>query len=343
MSKLLTGGDHASRSRYQSSLLVAFILLGTLLTVLGGLLFGNRALSPGELYSVLMTPDGRIDSIIVWKLRLPRSLSALIAGAGLGSSGYLLQTLTRNPIAGPGLTGVTAGAVTAIVFCLIYLPDISTAFHAPVGMVGGLAAAGMTFWISQGGRGKPLHLALGGISISLFLGALTTYLMLLSGPQAASLLHWVAGGFGGLSWQQIAYMTPWVVAGIAGALAFQRIIGLFTLSDQVAASMGVQLALWKPVVLLLSVLPVAGIASVAGPIAFVGIAAPHIARCLKPDGPGWTLALAATTGGWMVATADLAARTLAYPREIPVTFIVALIGGPVFIYLVQRRHFSFKG
>ncbi|MBB4568801.1 iron complex transport system permease protein [Rhizobium leucaenae] len=101
--------------------------------IVGGLLVGAKPLQPRALWTVLFEPDGKIDSIVVWTLRLPRSLAAFIGGAGLGVSGYLLQTLTRNPLAGPGLTGVTSGAVTPIVFCFVFLPWLSSAYYPLVG------------------------------------------------------------------------------------------------------------------------------------------------------------------------------------------------------------------
>ncbi|SEM32496.1 FecCD transport family protein [Xaviernesmea oryzae] len=216
-------------------------------------------------------------------------------------------------------------------------------FYPLIGMIGGLAAAAVTFWIARGGRGRPLHLALGGISVSLFLSAVTTYVLMLSGPQVPSLLFWLSGGFQGRSWTQLGYMTPWVAAAFVGALICRRIIGLFLLSEQVAAGMGVNLALWKPVLLILAVLPVAGVAPVAGPVAFVGLASPHLARLLRPEGPGWTLGFSAAIGGFITLSADFVARTVALPRELPISIIAALIGGPVFIYLTQRRDLSFRG
>lgn len=309
----------------------------TALALVLGLMAGARPLTPGQLLGVLLTPDGKIDSILVWTLRLPRSLVATAAGAGLGVSGYLLQTLTRNPLAGPGLTGVSAGAVATIVFCFVFMPWLSSAFYPPIGLLGGLAAAAVTFWIARGGRGRPLHLALGGISVSLFLGALTTYFLMLSGPQVPSLLFWLSGGFQGRSWSHLAHVVPWVAIGLAGALLCRRVIGLLLLSEDAAAGMGVNLAFWKPVVLLLAVLPVAGIAPVAGPVAFVGLVSPHLARFLRPQGPGAMLALSAAIGAFVTVSADIVARTVALPRELPVSIVAALIGGPVFVYLAQSR------
>jgi iron complex transport system permease protein len=313
-----------------------------LLAIVAGLMVGTRPLTPAALVTLLLSPSGGVDAIFVWTLRLPRSLAAFIGGAGLGVSGFLLQTLTRNPLAGPGLTGVSSGAVAVIVACFVFFPWLSSAYYPPIGMLGGLAAAAVTFWIAHG-RPRPLHLALGGISVSLLLNALTTYMIMLSGLQMQSLLFWLSGGFQGRSWSHLAYMTPWVGIGIVAALACRRVIGLMTLSDEAAAGMGVRLGYWRPVLLVIAVLPVAGISPVAGPVAFVGLVSPHIARLLRPGGPGWTIALSATIGGLTTVMADIAARTVALPRELPVSIVAALIGGPVFIYLIQRKSLAFRG
>lgn len=307
------------------------------LAILVGLGIGSRMIGPTGVATALLSPDEGIEGFLVWTLRLPRSLAALLAGAGLAVSGCLLQALTRNPLAGPGLTGVTAGAVAAIVGCFVFLPWVSDGWYPAIGLAGGLLAALVTFWIAGGGAGRPVQLALGGIGVSLFLGAVTTHVLLSSGPQAPSLLFWLAGGFQGRSWAHLAHLAPWVILGCAGALACRRVLGLLALSEQAAAGMGLNLAFWKPVLLLLAVLPVAGIAPVAGPIAFVGLAAPHLARMIAPAGPGSTLALSAAIGGLMVTLADILARSVAAPREIPVGLVTALLGGPVFIHLAQRR------
>lgn len=322
---------------------MAAIAVFSLFVIAGGLMIGAKPLAPQAVMSALFAPDGKVDSILVWTLRLPRSLAAFVGGAGLAVSGYLLQTLTRNPLAGPGLTGVSAGAVAPIVFCFVFLPWLSSTLYPFIGMAGGLAGASATFWIARGGRGRPLHLALGGISVSLFLGAITTYVLLLSGPQVPSLLFWLSGGFQGRSWPHLAYMTPWVVAGIAGALACRRVLDLLALSEHAAAGMGLRLTFWKSAVLFLSVLPVAGVAPVAGPVAFVGLATPHIVRLLRPGSSAWSIALTVVLGGLMTAGADIIARSIAAPKEIPVGIVTALIGGPVFVYLVQRRTISLAG
>lgn len=324
-----------------SAITVVLVVVAIVLVVLIGLLPGAKMLSLADVWRVLWAPDGKIESILVWTLRLPRSLAAAAAGAGLAVSGYLLQALTRNPLADPGITGVTAGAVAPIVACFVFLPWLSPVWYPLVGLAGGLAAASVTFWIARGG-GRPLHLALGGVNVSLFLGAVTIYVLLLAGPQSTALLFWLSGGFQGRSWPDLVHMLPWVALGVAGALLLHRVIALFALSDHAAAGMGLQLGVWKPVLLLLAICPVAGVAPVAGPVAFVGLAAPHIARLTRPAGTAWEVVLTAAIGALVVTAADLVARTAAIPKELPVGIITALLGGPVFIYLIQRGRLDFR-
>ena len=326
----------------KSSIGIGLIVVVTVLIIVAGLLPGAKMLSIETILRVLVTPDGKIESILVWTLRLPRSLAAATAGAGLAVSGFILQSLTRNPLADPGITGVTAGAVAPIVTCFVFFPSVSGHLYPFVGLAGGLAAATVTFLVARGGTGHPLHLALGGVSVSLFLGAITIYVLLFAGPQSTVLLFWLVGGFSGRSWANLLQMLPWVLSSVFGALILYRVIAMFSLDDRSAAGMGVQLGLWKPVLLILGVCPVAGVAPIAGPVAFVGLAAPHIARLLRPSGTGWEIGLAAAIGSLIVTTADLIARTIAIPKELPVGIITALLGGPIFVYLIQRGRLDFR-
>jgi iron complex transport system permease protein len=327
----------------QSASMTIAALIGAMLIGFAGLLIGAKPMRLDAAFTALLTPTGGVDSVIVWTLRMPRSIAAFIGGAGLAVSGYLLQSITRNPLAAPDLTGVTAGTVVVIVFCFVFMPTLSSVFHPLIGLAGGLAAAFATFWVSRGGQASPLHLALGGITISLFLGAVTTYVLLLGGPQSPAVLFWLSGGFQGRSWSHLAFMLPWVMVGIAGALLCHRALALLALGDDAAQGMGLRLGFWKPLFLVLAVCPVSGVTPVAGPVAFVGLAVPHIVRLLQPPGAVWAILLNLAIGGLMLVAADMLARSIAAPRELPVGIILALIGGPFFIHLVQRRTFAGEG
>ncbi|HWX46908.1 MAG TPA: iron ABC transporter permease [Roseomonas sp.] len=321
----------------RSAALFAGVLAAAILVGFAGLLVGAKPMPLRTALTAVFGTVKGVDGIIVWTLRMSRSVAAFLGGTGLAVSGHILQTLTRNPLAAPGLTGVTAGAVAAIVTCFTFLPALSSAFYPLIGLAGGLAAASMTFWIARGGSASPLHLALGGIAVSLFLGAVTTYILLFGAPQSPAILFWLSGGFQGRSWAQILLLLPWVTAGLLGVLTCHRILSLLTLGDAAANAMGLDATRWRRLLLLLAVCPVAGIASVAGPIAFVGLVVPHVVRLLRPTQEAWALALNAVVGGLLLVVADVIARSIAAPREIPVGIVTALIGGPFFIALVQRR------
>lgn len=337
MSALLSKRRLAHKHLCTVFLLMAIL---SLIILFAGLMVGTRALSLQQLWRVLIQPDGNIETTLVWTLRLPRSVAAFFAGAGLALSGFILQTLTRNPLAGPGLTGVSAGAITPIVFCFVYLPTISSVYYPFIGMTGGLITSCITFLIAHTRNAQPMHLALGGISVTFFLNAIITYIILASGAQVPSLLFWLTGGLQGRSWPQLFYMLPWVIFALFATCFCQRILSLMSLPEQIAVSRGLQMTFWKPFLLCLAVLPVAGIAPVAGPVAFRGLAAPHIARLICCYNQLQLITLSFFIGGNMVLLADIIARTIAAPQELPISIITALIGGPIFIFLVQKRAIS---
>ncbi|RVH86033.1 FecCD family ABC transporter permease [Sinorhizobium medicae] len=319
---------------------IAAILLAVSTAALIGfaaLLVGAKPMSLEAAIRAVLAPNQGVDGIIVWTLRMPRSIAAFLAGAALAVAGLLLQIITRNPLAAPDLTGVSAGAVLLIVFTFVAFPAVSSVFYPFIGMSGGLLAVALTIWAARSGRGPALHLALSGITVSLFLNALTAYILIRGAPQSPSMLFWLSGGFQGRSWPQVSYMLPWVAIGIGAALACHRVIGLLSLGDEAAAGMGLNAARWKLALLLCAAGLVAWVTPIAGPIAFIGLTVPHLVRLLRPVDAATAILLNASTGGALLLTADALARSVAAPREIPVSIFTALIGGPVFLYLVQRR------
>jgi iron complex transport system permease protein len=319
---------------------IAAILLAVSAAALIGfaaLLVGAKPMSPEAAIRAVFVPNRSTDGIIVWTLRMPRSIAAFLAGAALAVAGLLLQVITRNPLAAPDLTGVSAGAVVLIVFTFVVFPAVSSVLYPFIGMSGGLLAAAMTIWAARAGRAPPLHLALSGITVSLFLNALTAYILIRGAPQSPSVLFWLSGGFQGRSWPQVTYMLPWIVLGIGAALASHRVIGLLALGDEASAGMGLNTARCKLLLLLCAAALVAGVTPVAGPIAFIGLTVPHLVRLLRPAEAISAILLNASFGGVILLTADALARSVAAPREIPVSIFTALIGGPIFLYLVQKR------
>lgn len=321
----------------RTALLIAALLLASAAIAFVGLIVGAKPMSLEAALRAIVSPNQGTDGIIVWTLRLPRSIAAFVTGAGLAVSGMLLQSATRNPLAAPDLTGAIGGAVAVIVFFFIFVPSLSSLFYPPIGFLGALLASGVTLWVARGGSASPLHLALGGVTVSLFLAGITTYILLRGGPMSPSVYFWLSGGLQGRSWTHVLFMLPWVAAGIGGALLASRAIALLSLGDDTAAAMGLRLGPFKLLLLVLAILPVAGVTPVSGPIAFIGLCVPHVVRLLRIKGTAEQILANLALGGFVLLFADVLARTLAAPRELPVGILTALVGGPVFIYLAQRR------
>ena len=299
---------------------------------------GAHSIPLQSVINSLFEPNNSVDSIIIWKLRLPRFLVALAAGCGLALAGMVLQSITRNPLASPSLTGVTAGAALGVVASFVYLPSIITPFYYPfAALIGGLGAASLTFFVAGHKYISPMRLALAGVTVSFMASAVTSVMLLSTGPQSATLLFWLSGGLQGRSWEQLYILLPWLVFGVVGVLVAIRPMALLTLGDDAASSMGVDSGKWRIMLGTMAVCITAGVVSVVGPIAFVGLCVPHIARLLGARTIISSILLSSVLGMLLLATADLFARTVAAPREIPISVLTALVGGPLFIALVYRE------
>lgn len=334
-----TLSEPISKQLLRSQLIVVGALFVALIAGFLALVFGAKPMTLTAAFDAIIHPGQDVNSIIVWALRLPRSIAAWLGGAGLAVSGYLLQSITRNPLASPELTGVTAGTVVVIVAAFVFFPTVSSTNYPFIGAIGGLGAALLVLWVARGGQASPFHLALGGVCVALFFNAITMTILLRGAPQSPSLLFWLSGGFQGRSWPQVYYMLPWVLIGILGALASQRALTIMSLGDEMAASMGIRLRPWKLFLLVCAICPVAGVVPVAGSIAFVGLAVPHLVRLLRPADTLWAMLLNLSLGGLLLLVADALSRSVASPREIPVGIFTAIIGGPFIVFLVQSRRF----
>lgn len=284
----------------------------------------------------LLTPGDSSESLIVWTLRLPRALVALLAGAALGVSGALLQGVTRNPIADPGILGVEAGASLAILLLVVFFPALGTLAFVPLAFVGGALAAALAFSIAAGIGLTPLRLALSGVAVAALTGALSRSVQILFEARAQTALFSLAGSVAGRSWTHVQAAAPWVLGGLLLAFLSARRVNLLALGEDVARSLGVNAARQALTLTALSVLLAASAVSVVGPIGFVGLIIPHVARALV--GPDYRLALplSALLGAGLLLWADVAARLIDRPNETPVGILVSALGAPFFVYLARR-------
>ncbi|WJF91884.1 Fe(3+)-hydroxamate ABC transporter permease FhuB [Paraburkholderia bonniea] len=270
----------------------------------------------------------------VLDLRLPRLLCALLAGALLAGSGVLMQSVVRNPLAGPEVLGVTQGAALATLVALVLWPLAAHSTLAAAALIGGGATLLLTLMLNRRTRYAPLAVALSGIVIGTLCTTLAQWLIVQESVQPARFVVWLVGGTYGRSWADVRGLLPWCVLALPVFALLARPLDLLALGDDQAAALGLPVAALRP--LALSVATVAACAAVAavGPIGFVGLMAPHLATLLGARTHRVRLWLAAACGALLLAAADIGARTLLAPREIPAGILTALIGAPYLLALL---------
>ncbi|MFV2197072.1 FecCD family ABC transporter permease [Nocardiopsis sp. LOL_012] len=285
---------------------------------------------------------------ITWQLRTPRVLLAAVVGAGLGAVGAAVQALVRNPLADPFILGVSSaasvGAVSVGVFgVLASLGVYAVSAGAFLGALGGTALVYLAS-LSAGGV-TPLRLVLTGVALSFgFQAVMGVIVYFVPGNEATStVLFWTMGGFGAATWGSLPLVAAVVVAGIAVLASVSRRLDVMTLGDETAASLGVDTDRLRRGLFLLTALMTGAMVAVSGAIGFVGLIVPHVVRIVAGAGHRRVLVVAPLVGAVFMVWVDLLARVVAAPREIPLGFITALVGVPVFVLLLRRRGYLFGG
>jgi iron complex transport system permease protein len=280
--------------------------------------------------------DAELARLILWELRIPRLLLALLVGASLGLAGAVLQGLTRNPLAEPGLLGVSSGASLGAVIAIYSGLGMSFALAVPLaGFVGALFGTLLTLTL---GAGSVLSLILAGAAVSgLLLAGTALVLNLAPNPYAAyEISHWMMGSLADRGWNQLGLAAPFVIAGMALLLVTGRALDALSLGEQQAASLGVDLTRLRRQVLLGTALAVGAATAVTGTIGFIGLLAPHLVRASVGHEPRRVLVPAALMGALLLLVADIAARLLPLAQELKLGVLTGLIGSPFFLWLVWK-------
>ncbi|MGO4184298.1 FecCD family ABC transporter permease [Paenibacillus sp. MCAF9] len=272
------------------------------------------------------------------QVRLPRVLTGFLAGCGLALSGTILQMITRNPLASPGVIGLNAGAAAAVVAFLVLVPSFPMS-RLPLVAFGGALLVALTIYKLSWKKGSSTErMLLVGVGISAMAGALITYLLTVGKIfRVSQAFVWMAGSLYGRTWEHFWPLLPWIIILFVLLMLYTRSLDLLQLSDSSAIGMGIRLERVRFLLLLFSVGLAGSAVSMAGTIAFVGLMAPHIASNLVGTPSVKRLPVAALLGGLIVMLADLLGRVLFSPFEIPVGLITALIGAPYMINLLVRR------
>lgn len=316
-----------------TALVVALIAVAGL-----SLMVGPAGLSPAAVWQALTVPDQAPAAIIVYEIRLPRTILGAMVGASLGLGGAALQGLLRNPLAEPGIIGTSGAAALGASLAFYYgLAETGVGALPLSGMAGALIAVVLLFALA-GRDASPLTLILSGVAIASFAGALTALVVNLApSPYAAlEITFWLLGSLSDRSFAHVTLAAPFMVAGWVLMLSGGRGLGALSLGEDTARTMGVALGALRLRLMLGIALAVGAAVSVSGAIGFVGLVVPHLLRPLVDHQPGRLLAVSALGGAVLVIAADIAARALSSGIEIRLGVVTALIGAPFFLMLIYR-------
>lgn len=308
------------------------LLLLTLLVVPLSLRYGSETLSIHALLQALDPGDSHYFALMEY--RLPRTLLAMLIGAALAVSGVLVQGAIRNPLASPEILGVNHAAGLASVGALILFPMLSAAWLPLLAFAGAVLAFLLLRLIA--GRDTPLRLALLGVALTAFYASVTDYLMLSRPLEINQALLWLTGSLWGRGWPFVWLALPWLGVLLPLSLLLCRSLDLLALGDEQAATLGVAVPAARRRILLLALALAAIGVAVCGPLSFIGLVAPHLTRRLVGGRHRWLLPAAMLTGALLLMLADLLARALHPPLELPAGVLTAAIGAPYFFWLLMR-------
>ncbi|RRJ65710.1 iron ABC transporter permease [Paenibacillus oralis] len=276
--------------------------------------------------------------IVLRTERLPRTVIAAVVGASLAVAGALMQALTRNPLASPSVFGINAGAIFFIVFANVVLSVSSLNTMMWFGFTGAAVAAAVVYALGSIGRDglTPIKVVLAGTAITALFSSFTQAVLVLDGTGLQEVLFWLAGSVSGRTLEMLYPVLPYMAVAALAALFMGRAINLLLTGDDIAKSMGQNVFLVKTAMGAVTVLLAGGSVAVAGSIGLVGLVVPHIMRTLVGNDYRWLIPYSLIGGAVLLLLADVAARLIILPEELPLGIMTALIGGPFFVYIARK-------
>jgi len=322
------------RRRLSNTAITGTLLLVLFLLMVLSLCVGARTTAPGEVWAAFTDYVGTDDShIVVRDVRLPRTLLGVAVGAALGTSGALIQTMTRNPLAEPGILGVTAGAGFALTVG-VAVWDVEG--QIPIVLLSFFGALIASVAVYAVGRTSPLHLILAGVALTAVLSGISLGLRLMKPDVFDRYRFWSVGSLAGREQADLMIPILIIVGCLAAAMMVTRSLDTLALGETVAHSLGTRVGLTRTVVVLLVTMLAAVATAIAGPIAFVGLIVPHLARRLAGGSVPWLIGYSMLVGPILLVASDIIARLLLPTGEVPVAIVTAFLGGPMLIWVVRK-------
>ena len=327
---------HSISGRFFCCALLAILLLGA---ILYSMTVGALKLSVSEIFSILCHPSPDAPYQILFNIRLPRVILGALAGSSLALSGTILQGVMRNPLASPGIIGVSAGGGLAGILILLALPQFS-GFLVPAAFLGAFSTTVLVYLLAWRRGIHPVRLILAGVAVSAMLSAFSSAIMLFHAENVGSVLNFTIGSLSTRGWPQVAEVFWYIVIGTTGALLLSGQLNVLSLGDEIAAGLGLRVEWSRFLLLGTAALLAAAAVSVAGLLGFVGLIAPHMVRLIIGPDNRFLLPGAAFFGAMLVVICDTIGRIIMEPAELPVGIIMALLGPPFFLWLLRRYRYE---
>jgi iron complex transport system permease protein len=316
-----------------------FLLIALVVVALASIAIGSKEIPLAGVWHGLFTPTGVEDDVVIRELRIPRTLLGIVVGIALGVGGALMQGHTRNPLADPGILGVTHGAALAVVLSIFLFGVSSLVGYIWFAFAGALIASVAVFLLGSAGRGgpSPVTLALAGAAVSALMHGLVSAIVLIDRQSLDAFRFWQVGAIAGRDLSVLYQVLPFLVVGLVVAAFNAPGLNALSLGEDVARSLGVRVGATRSSGILAITLLVGGAVAACGPIGFLGLVVPHAARAFT--GPDYRLLLpfSALAGAILLLVADVLGRVVARPSEVEVGVMLALFGAPFFIFLVRRK------
>jgi len=307
------------------------------LVAVASIAVGAKQIPLEQVWHGLFHYTGTDTDVVVRDLRLPRTLLGLLAGAGLGLAGAVMQALTRNPLADPGLLGINAGASAAVVSAIGFLGITSLTGYVWFAFAGAAAVSVLVYALGGSRRATPARLALAGTAASAALYGYVQAVELLNTAALDRMRFWTVGSLATATAPVVGQVLPFIGAGIVLALALARPLNAVALGDDTARALGTDLNRTRAVAMVAITLLCGAATAACGPIVFVGLLVPHLVRALTGPDLRWLLPYAAVLSPVLLLGADVLGRVVARPAELQVGIVTTLLGGPLFLHLVRRR------
>ncbi len=342
------------RNNKPVSIIMGLLTLVLIVLIILGIGIGAVWIPPGEVLSLInghlngssINYQGQTLShdIIIWSIRFPRVLLGAMVGISLSVAGAIFQGLFRNPMADPYVIGVSSGSALGAVAAILLLGSTGLKYSYSIPAFAFVCAILTIFLVYSlartGGRVPVMTLLLAGIAVNSFLSALQSLAMFYSGDQMHQVVFWLLGGFSSRGWEYIGMFMPYALIGIVIAFVYTRELNGMLIGEEQAQHLGIDVERVKIMLLIASALLIGASVSVSGLIGFVGLIIPHVVRLVVGPDHRVLLPMVALTGAIFMVGADIVARTIIAPEELPVGVVTALIGGPFFIYLLRRHKTS---